>query len=308
MPTLTPEGRSFVRDLARRHGFGEEAVTRMLAAVTAGNGRMAQFAHPEFGGSGQWMAGGMLMLGDMFDHALKGRVEALCTDISEAFATGASSSSAPTRSQRQGQGQGSGGERDEGWDADLADSPFFEGTAPGAWWPAELGTPSASGTQNAVRYAYFADACRLVLDDAGTIRVYDTLDHRIGGFSQQQGGRDGMSMSSQHGTVELGSLPLVSPQGDPPAAASEASDASAEPARAEDGDGVPCTGVDTEADGGGHGDAPAVAGGERADRSSAAPRQDDPLRLIERLGDLREAGLLTDEEFAAKKQELLSRL
>jgi hypothetical protein len=38
---------------------------------------MAQFNHPEFAGSGQWMQGGMLMLGDMFNHALKGRVDAL---------------------------------------------------------------------------------------------------------------------------------------------------------------------------------------------------------------------------------------
>ena len=39
-----------------------------------------------------------------------------------------------------------------------------------------------------------------------------------------------------------------------------------------------------------------------------APAHDDPLALIERLGELHGRGILSDEEFAAKKQELLARL
>lgn len=31
-----------------------------------GNGSMAQFSHPEFSGSGQWMRGGMIMVSDIF--------------------------------------------------------------------------------------------------------------------------------------------------------------------------------------------------------------------------------------------------
>jgi len=54
----------------------------MMYAVLNGNGSMAQFSHPGFGGSGQWMRGGMLMLGDMFNHGLKSRVDALCYEIS----------------------------------------------------------------------------------------------------------------------------------------------------------------------------------------------------------------------------------
>ena len=34
----------------------------MLQAVMDGNGTMAQFDHPEFGGAGQWMQGGMTMV------------------------------------------------------------------------------------------------------------------------------------------------------------------------------------------------------------------------------------------------------
>ena len=43
---------------------------------------MAQFSHPEFGGSGQWMAGGAIMISDMFNNALKARVDALCNELS----------------------------------------------------------------------------------------------------------------------------------------------------------------------------------------------------------------------------------
>lgn len=51
---------------------------------------------------------------------------------------------------------------------------------------------------------------------------------------------------------------------------------------------------------------------EAAKRKATPPahasRSDDPLALLERLGELREAGVLTDEEFAAKKADLLSRM
>ena len=39
-----------------------------------------------------------------------------------------------------------------------------------------------------------------------------------------------------------------------------------------------------------------------------SPAADDPLALIERLAGLRQKGILTEDEFAAKKAELLSRL
>src|SRR6202041_633635 len=47
-----------------------------------GSVNMAQFSHPEFGGSGQWMAGGATMISDMFNNALKARVDALCNELS----------------------------------------------------------------------------------------------------------------------------------------------------------------------------------------------------------------------------------
>ena len=247
MSTLTPAGRRLVEELGPRHGFGPEATAEALRAVAAGGGRMAQFSHPELGGNGQWMAGGMIMLGDVFDHALKARVGALCDDLSRALATDG-----------------------------------FLVAASDAWWPEDLGTPSATGSQDSTRYAYFADARRLALSVDGEVRVHDTLDHRITGFSQQRGGAAGMTMSSPHGTVDLATLPLVS--GD--ATRDGAGDAS---------DAKPAAGS-------------ADVGGARAPDAPATAAGDDPLQLIEKLGRLRERGLLSDEEFAAKKRELLARV
>jgi hypothetical protein len=57
-------------------------VTSMLFSIVGGRGGMAQFSHPEFGGSGQWMAGGAIMISDMFNNALKAGVDALCNELS----------------------------------------------------------------------------------------------------------------------------------------------------------------------------------------------------------------------------------
>lgn len=86
MRPLSPAGQQAIHDLAQRHGFSPAAVHCMLEAVIHGNGSMAQFNHPEFGGSGQWMSGGMTMVSDMFNHALKSRVDGLCSELSNLIA------------------------------------------------------------------------------------------------------------------------------------------------------------------------------------------------------------------------------
>ena len=54
--------------------------------------------------------------------------------------------------------------------------------------------------------------------------------------------------------------------------------------------------------------APGPAGAPPERASSAGTDADAVLAALERLGDLHQRGVLTDEEFAAKKAELLSRL
>ena len=80
---LTQAAEQALQDMAQRYGVSVDAVRTLLGAVSAGGGTMAQFSHPELGGMGQWSAGGMVMVGDMFNQALKGRVDALCTLLSQ---------------------------------------------------------------------------------------------------------------------------------------------------------------------------------------------------------------------------------
>ncbi len=269
MQQLTAEGQQRVEELAKRSGFSTDAVTQMLIAVQNGNGTMAQFNHPEFGGSGQWMRGGMLMLGDMFNSALKGRVDALCNELSDLVAN---QPGVLRSGSFQSQSQGGATSQTQTSGASAGQSSLFKPDPSANWWPSDLGSPNATGSQNDMRYAYFGAARRLAVQSGGEVWVYDTLDHQIGGFSQQQGGGTSITFTSQLGTVNLSSLPVISRNGQAVQAAP------ASPAQ------------------------PAAA-------ATANPSAEAEIfAAIERLGELKAKGLLTEEEFAAKKAELLGRL
>ena len=261
MSKLTPEGERIVAALAERYAISIDAVKMMLDAVARGGGTMAQFNLPEFGGSGQWMRGGMTMVGDMFNNSLKATVDNLCNDLSRALDNQPSifAPFTPPQTQMQSQSQGSGG------------AGFSYASHSGSWWPSELGSASSTGSQNNLRYAYFPASNRLAIDDGGRIEVYDTTGYDIGGFGQQQGGGASLTFSSQRGIVRVDSLRRVT--GAKPAAETRAAEA-------------PQSTQHTP---------------PHADTSSV-------VALIEQLGQLKERGLLTDEEFAAKKNELLKRL
>lgn len=64
-------------ELAAKYGVSVEAIEALRDALRCGGGRQAQFSHPDLGGMGQWSAGGMTQVGDMFNTALKDKVNAL---------------------------------------------------------------------------------------------------------------------------------------------------------------------------------------------------------------------------------------
>jgi Short C-terminal domain len=266
MRKLTPEGEAAVAEIANRHGVSVDAVKTLLEAVTNGGGTMAQFNHPELGGGGQWLRGGMTMVGDMFNHSLKAKVDAICSELSERLAGGGfSAPSGGFQSQSQGGGGGLSG-------TSGSVSFFAQDTARGSghWWPAGLGNPSATGAQNTVRYAFFPEKGRLAIDHDGKVEVYDTLDHLIQGFGQQQGGGSSLTFTSQHGLVRIDSLPLV---GGTKMASGEAG-----------------------------------AAWQSAPAAAESPERDTVFATLERLAALKEKGILNEEEFATKKAELLKRL
>ena len=290
---LTPEGRRLVEDVAQRHGVSTDAVLTLLQAVAAGHGTSAQFSHPELGGMGQWSQGGMIMVGDMFNNALKYKVDQLCNELSAIVRSQGPAWAAPASSQSQSQSSGGHGYQSQGQGGGLAPgvSLFVPGAGnPGSWWPPELGVPTSTGAQNNIRYACFPATRRLAIQlDGREVAVYDTLDHQITGFSQQQSGDASLTFTSQHGLVRVADLPRVGAPGDGVGAATTPAPASAE--------------------------APPIAAKPIAPASpaaapsaSAATSDDEIFSRIERLAELRQKGILTEEEFAAKKTELLARL
>jgi hypothetical protein len=112
---FSTEDQQLMRTLAQQQGISEGAVAELWRAVQAGNGTAAQFTHPELGGMGQWMAGGMVMVGDFSKPHLQSTVMQVCTAIAAhlqgqrlaAQSTPARAPSQQAQSQTQGQ-SGSG--------------------------------------------------------------------------------------------------------------------------------------------------------------------------------------------------------
>jgi len=286
MRQLSPAGQQIIHDIAQRHGFSSDAVMSMLDSVINGNGSMAQFSHPEFSGSGQWMRGGMIMVSDMFNNHLKGRIDALCNELANLVANQPDLVRSGSF-QSQSQGGYSSGQQQNSCGGGGASQPMANGFGAASlfvpppagmsadWWGADLRWPNSTGAQNGVRYAYFAQARRLAIELNGQVTVYDTLDHSIGGFSQQQSYGGTLSFNSQYGLIDVASLPVISVDGQAVLAAA----------------------------------APTSAPNSFAPAASAvASTGGDVFATIERLADLRAKGLLSDHEFNTKKAELLSRL
>jgi hypothetical protein len=268
MQPLTPRADEQLRQIAERYGVSSEAAQSLLDSLQRGGGTMAQFNHPEVGGYGQWMRGGMTMVGDMFNNSLRAKVDGLCSELAGLLESGPfepPQSSAQPSGGTSYQAQGSGG--------------MNMGSYGSNWWPDELGHPSTSGAQNDMRYAYFPGARRLAIQQGGVLTIYDTLDHQIGGVSQQQGGGYSLSFTSQLGGVDLRQLPTVW------------SNASQRQPQSDAGSGASARAIEPP-----------------ATQPLGQESEQDVFAKIERLAALKEKGVLSDEEFAAKKAELLARI
>lgn len=254
MKELTQEGRRKVDDIAGRYNLRPETVESLLKAIIQGNGTMAQFNLAELGGQGQWMKGGMTMVGDMFNSGLRTTVDKLCQELAELVTTSVMIEEVK-------------GDLNE----NATSSPVQVSTS----WPSVFGIPTSTGSQNNFRYAYFGPVHRLVIEENGKRTIYDTKHHQISGVSQQQGAGNSYRFTSQEGAVDLTSLQVVS---DP--------DRPAQP--------TPEIAYDVTA----------TADLRNGDQSP----QDIIIATIGKLNVLLEKGQITEEEFKAKKEELLSRL
>jgi len=279
MKQLTPEGQQIINNIAQRYNFSPDAVFSMLQSVINGNGSMAQFNHPEFGGSGQWMKGGMIMLGDMFNNSLKNSVSGLCQELSNLIANQPDLiQSGSFQSQQQGSQQqnNSGYHQQQNNSGPTGAVSLFvppPAGSSGNWLPAGLQFPNSTGAQNNVRYAYFATIRRLAIEVNGHVTLYDTLDHQIGGFSQQQSVGGSITFTSQYGLVDVNTLPIISIDNVPLQTPTQSEPSAANPVH-----------------------------------TSVTGQEADIFSAIEKLAGLKDKGILTEAEYNAKKAELLARL
>lgn len=170
--------------VANRYGISTDSVANLAHAIISSNGSMAQFNIPELGGGGQWMQGGMTMVGDMFNNQLKATVDGLCVELSNLLHQGGLQYKPLPANKQQGGFQSN-------------------------WW-GDLGVPNSTGSQNGMSYAIFNQIQRLAIQQNGEVTVFNTLDHMIGGVGQQQGGNYSVTFTSQYGNVNLDTLPIVS--------------------------------------------------------------------------------------------------
>ena len=183
---LNEEG--FISRVSIRHSVSADAVRTILRALRSGGGSMAQFSHPDFGGISQWSPG-MTMVGDMFNDALKSKLDAVCTELAAYVAQSAATDQGGSRG-----------------DPEVSYRAARQGSD---WWPMNLGTPSAVGAQNDLLYAVFPGTRRLAIKDGEHIEIYDTGKHRIFGVAQAQSVDQTLTFTSQDGLVRITDLRKV---------------------------------------------------------------------------------------------------
>lgn len=237
----------------------------------ASNGTMAQFNIPELGGGGQWMQGGMTMVGDMFNYQLKATVDGLCIELSNLINQGAIQYKPLPKPKNNNQ---SG----------------FQSYSSGNWW-GDLGFPNSTGSQNNTSYAIFNNIKRLAIQQNGKVTIFDTLDNQIGGVGQQQGGNYSVSFTSQYGNVDLSTLPIVSVGAEAPKPVQEQQQVDSivnnqqEPTFVEQ-----------------------IIAPIQQEVNNANDFEEDIFVKIEKLAALKDKSILSIDEFESKKAELLSRL
>lgn len=226
----------------------------------------------------------MIMLGDMFNNGLKNSVGGLCQELSNLIANQPGLiQSGSFQSQNQGTQQqsnyGGGNQQQQNGSGPIGPVSLFvppPAGSSGNWWPAGLQFPNSTGAQNNVRYAYFANIRRLAIEVNGHVTLYDTLDHQIGGFSQQQSVGGSITFTSQYGLVDVNTLPIISIDNVPVQT----------PVQSQPAPSFQPSFVDTQ----------------------VTNQEADIFGAIEKLAKLKDKGILTDAEYSAKKAELLARL
>jgi hypothetical protein len=174
--------------IAERYQVNEDHVRELYRQLERSNGTQVQFSCPELQGPIQWMPG-MVMVSNPTDHQLRSRVDGLCCELVAVLR--GSDTAAPAALTR----------------------PWNEAAAEGeSWWPATFGHATTAGSQNGIRYAYFPDKQRLLVQQGARVDAFDTAGYQIMGAGQQQGNTSTLTFATDRGSIstrELRCVPLA---------------------------------------------------------------------------------------------------
>lgn len=176
--------------LAEAFHVSEDTVAALTESILRGRGDHARFNIPELGGQGIWKLGQDAVIGNGFDEDLNQQATDLCNAIQEALM----SESNRTTLEFQGVTDTS----------DLMPVSIKPDEEDTNWWPREFGQADIYGETDTLRYAYFVEYNRLVVQTSQRLRVFDTTGFHIHSIASV-GGADFMSAVVK---TDVGEFPL----------------------------------------------------------------------------------------------------
>jgi hypothetical protein len=78
-----------------------------------------------------------------------------------------------------------------------------------SWWPPTLRRPSTSGAHGTLKFAFFADKRRLLVESGELLLLFDSGAHQICEVEEQLGQEPGLAFTSQNGRHPIGDLRLI---------------------------------------------------------------------------------------------------
>jgi hypothetical protein len=167
-----------IKEIASKYRISEETVRTLLEGLKVSGGRQVQFNISELGGMGQWQSGGMVMVGDMFNHGLKTKVSELCSELAGLSQTMEEEEKPKKKTEKQ----------------TIASKP----------------SATFRGSQNDSHYAYYANDDLLEIEENGKVTKYNTAGYALSGVQQSQSNSlKNLSFTYPGGTVSLKDLKKV---------------------------------------------------------------------------------------------------
>lgn len=187
-PSWVKREAAMLQSLAQKHDVPLEAVQALAVELARTRGRAVRFDIAALGGEGRWKYGERANVGNGFNEDLNRKVTAICMVIAEALQ-----------------------DREDTllFDRTEAPSPSVKpADQPQRWWPDGFGDPTADGLISGMRYAYFPERDRLLMQHNLRTRYFDTTGYVVDAVIQTEiRGFPGILVQTNQGPLMLHTLP-----------------------------------------------------------------------------------------------------